>query len=292
MENLPFIFQPGFWTREIQAGAVTFSPLSLGLGIVVLITILAVQQAIKRILRDRIFPRFRIAEGIASAYATLVGYIIMALGLFIAISLTFEGLNWTTISVVLGGLSVGIGFGLQNVADNFISGLIILFERPIKVGDRIQIGDIDGDVVDIKARCTMVKTNNNIEIIVPNSEFISQQVINWSRSDRRIRFKIPVGVHYQSDVREVERALIEAAQACPDVLDTPAPSAKFMEFGDSSLNFELWVWTESMINRPRAFKSAINFLIWDSLKQHGIEIPFPQRDIYVKEFPKPAAEQD
>jgi small-conductance mechanosensitive channel len=267
-------------------GEIGFSPFSIILGFSLLILLLLVHATLRRILRDRVFPRFHMSKGVSNAYSTLLGYGVLIIGLLIIIPFTFEGINWATLSVMLGALSLGIGFGLQNVVDNFISGLIILLERPIKVGDRIQISDVDGDVVDIKSRCTIVRTNNNIEIIVPNSKFISEQVINWTNIDRRIRFKIPVGVHYKSDVRVVEKALVEAARQSSNVLEDPPPSAKFMEFGDSSLNFEVWVWTESMTERPRAFFSEINFLIWDKLKEYNIEIPYPQRDVYLKEAPK------
>lgn len=276
---------PDFWFHIFRFGEVSFTPASLAIGILFLVVLLIVNSMIKRLLRDRIFPKFHLTPGVANAYSTLGSYIFLIIGLMILIPFIFKGINWATISVMLGALSLGIGFGLQNIADNFISGLIILLERPVKVGDRIQIEDVDGDVVEIKSRCTVIRTNNNIEIIVPNSKFISEQVINWSHMDRRIRFKIPVGVHYKSDVRQVEKALVEAAKASPNVLEDPGPSAKFMEFGDSSLNFEVWVWTETMINRPRAFSSEINFLIWDKLKEYGIEIPYPQRDVYLKESP-------
>lgn len=278
--------KPEFWTQVFQLGDVRFTPISLVVGVFLIVLLLVGHGLLKRFLRDRIFPRFQLAQGVANAYSTLVGYLVLILGLVMIIPVTFQGINWATLSVMLGALSLGIGFGLQNVADNFISGLIILLERPIKVGDRIQIEDVDGDVVNIKSRCTIVRTNNNIEIIVPNSKFISEQVINWTNIDRRIRFKIPVGVHYKSDVREVEKALMEAARKSPNVLDDPPPAAKFMEFGNSSLNFEVWVWTETMTNRPRAFFSEINFLIWDKLKEYGIEIPYPQRDVYLKEAPR------
>ena len=170
-------------------------------------------------------------------------------------------------------------------ADNFVSGVILLIERPIKVGDRIQIGDVYGDVTEIRARSTTVRTNDNIHIIVPNSEFISGKVTNISYRDNRVRFRIPVGVHYKSDVHLVAKLLMDAASACPDVLRAPPPEARFMSFGDSALNFELWVWTETMFNRPQSLLSAVNFQIWDQFKRAGIEIPYPQRDLYIKEFP-------
>lgn len=195
------------------------------------------------------------------------------------------GFNIQTLSVVIGALSFGIGFGLRNVADNFFSGLIILLERPIKVGDRIQVGSSYGTVIDIRARSTTVRTNDNIDIIIPNFEIISQQVTNLSHTDLQVRFQIPVGVHYESDVRLVEKALLEAAATSPNVLKNPPPGVRFTEFGDSSLNFVLVVWSDTLYDRPTRLISELNFAIWDHFKKYGINIPYPQRDLYVKEWP-------
>ncbi|MGC9450094.1 MAG: mechanosensitive ion channel family protein [Oceanipulchritudo sp.] len=264
-------------------GTVRFTPLSLLLGFILLLIVVVLQRTIHRLLTKRFFPRFKMHPGLANAYATLIGYLFLILALFIILPVTFDGLNWATFSVILGAISFGVGFGLRNIADNFVSGLIILLERPIKVGDRITIDDTSGTVMSIRARSATVRTNDNIEVIVPNSRFISEKVINWSHSDNRVRFRVPVGVHYKSDVMQVKKVLEKAAQEHPDVLRNPPPSAKFIEFGDSSLNFEIWVWTVEWTLRPSAFKSEINYLIWRHLKEAGIEIPYPQRDVYIKE---------
>jgi small-conductance mechanosensitive channel len=195
------------------------------------------------------------------------------------------GFNLNTLSLVLGAVSFGLGFGLRNIADNFVSGLILLIERPIKVGDRIQVDDLEGQVVEVRARSTTVRTNDNIDIIVPNAEFVAARVTNLSHNDNQVRFRLPVGVHYQSDVRAVETALLAAAAACPDVLVNPEPQVRFMGFGESSLDFELRVWSESLYNRPNKLRSQVNFLIWEEFQRRGIQIPYPQRDLYVKEWP-------
>ena len=181
-----------------------------------------------------------------------------------------------------GAVGIGIGFGLQSIANNFISGLVILFERPVKVGDRIQVGGVTGDVVRIGARATTVKTNDNIDIIVPNSEFISSQVINWSHSDREVRLHVPVGVSYSSNPEEVQKILLDVAAVQPGVLKSPAPEVLFTEFGDSSLNFELLVWTSEFIAKPNFLHSELNFAIRAKFKECGVEIPFPQRDVHVR----------
>ena len=274
------------WTKSIELGTISFTPLSLILGFILLIIALFVQRFIFRLLTRQFFPRFRIHPGLGNAYATLIGYTFLVLALLVILPITLRGLNWGTLSVILGAVSFGIGFGLRNIADNFVSGLIILLERPVKVGDRITIDDGSGKVSAIRARSTTITTNDNIDIIVPNSRFISESVINWSHSDNRVRFRMPIGVHYQSDVFEVEAVLEKAGMDHSGVLRNPPPSAKFVAFGDSSLNFELWVWTIECTMQPASFKSELNYLIWKHLKAANIQIPYPQRDIYVKEWPK------
>jgi small-conductance mechanosensitive channel len=218
--------------------------------------------------------------GTSKAIGTISRYVIIVVGVLIIFQ--SMGINMSTLNVLFGALGVGIGFGLQNVANNFISGLIILFERPIKVGDRIEVGEVNGDVIDISARATTINTNDNIAIIIPNSEFTSSKVINWSHSDRNVRFKIPVGVSYNEDPEVVRKILVEVAQNHPGVLKNPGPGVIFDEYGDSSLNFFLFVWTTNYINRPRILKSELYFEIFKQFKEHGIEIPFPQRDLHFK----------
>ncbi|MEQ8811332.1 MAG: mechanosensitive ion channel, partial [Imperialibacter sp.] len=173
----------------------------------------------------------------------------------------------------------------QNITNNFISGLIILFERPIKVGDRIEVGVIAGDVISINARATTIITNDNISVIVPNSEFISGTVINWSHSDRNVRFLFPVGVSYKEDPEKVKKILLEVADKNQYVLKSPPPTVMFDEFGDSSLNFSLGVWTSTHIEKPRVLKSELYFEIFKKFTEHNIEIPFPQRDLHIKTSP-------
>lgn len=279
-----------FWTTPLDVGTLSFTPLSIVLGTVLLLLSMILQRVLYRVLTRRFFPRFKIHPGLGNAYATLVGYTFLVLALFFILPITFTGLNWATLSVILGAISFGVGFGLRNIADNFVSGLIILLERPVKVGDRVTIDDTSGTVTSIRARSATIQTNDNIEVIVPNSRFISASVINWSHSDNRVRFRIPVGVHYASDVFQVREVLEAAAVKHPAVLKEPGPSAKFIAFGESSLDFELWVWTIEWTLRPAAFKSEINFLIWSALKEAHIEIPYPQRDLHIKEWKSPPPE--
>lgn len=279
-----------FWTTSLDVGTLSFTPLSILLGTVLLLLSIITQRVLYGVLTRRFFPRFKIHPGLGNAYATLAGYTFLVLALFFILPITFTGLNWATLSVILGAISFGVGFGLRNIADNFVSGLIILLERPVKVGDRVTIDETSGTVTSIRARSATIQTNDNIEVIVPNSRFISASVINWSHSDNRVRFRIPVGVHYASDVFQVREVLEAAAARHPAVLKEPGPSAKFIAFGESSLDFELWVWTIEWTLRPAAFKSEINFLIWTALKEAQIEIPYPQRDLYIKEWKSPPPE--
>jgi small-conductance mechanosensitive channel len=212
----------------------------------------------------------------------IAGYAVLVLGLMVG--LQTAGVNLSSLTVLAGAVGIGIGFGLQTIINNFVSGLILMGERSVQIGDRIEMGDINGDVLRIGARSTSVRTNDNIMVIVPNAELVSGRVVNWShRGDQRLRFRVPVGVSYDNDPHQVEELLLEAASENKSVLKDPAPRAVLKEFGDNSLNFELRVWTDEMTHNPTRFKSELNFAIWDKFKKHRIEIPFPQRDIHVKE---------
>lgn len=275
----------GFLVQRFDFGNLSFSPLSILIGLGLLVVLLVADSFLKKILQTRVLPRAGLTPGVSSAISTLIGYCVLVVGILLILPVAIQGFNMATLSVLLGAVSFGIGFGLRNIADNFVSGLILLIERPIKVGDRISVEGVFGTVMEIRARSTTVRTNDNVSIIVPNSQFISSQVTNVSHSDSLVRFRIPVGVHYNSDVKVVTQALLEAGRECDIVLKDPEPAVRFIEFGDSSLNFQLWVWTDSFFDRPNNLKSQVNYLIWDKLKKYGIEIPYPQRDIYIKELP-------
>jgi small-conductance mechanosensitive channel len=192
------------------------------------------------------------------------------------------GLNLTSLAVVAGAVGVGIGFGLQNIVHNFVSGLIILAERPIAIGDRIEVGGVAGEVRQIRLRSTTVLTNDNIAYIVPNSDFITHTVINWSHGDRKVRIRLKLTAAYGTDPVFLERLLLEVARAHPKALRDPAPSVFFCGFGDSALEFELAVWTVEMTSQPRRFRSELYFAIEKILRENRIEIPFPQRDLHLR----------
>jgi small-conductance mechanosensitive channel len=253
--------------------------MSFLLGIIILLIFVFVSKGIRKILKTRVFDKYQLDEGIQLVILKLTHYLLVGLGIIMAVQSI--GLNLTSLAVVFGLLSVGIGFGLQNVASNFVSGLIILFERPIKIGDRITIGDVWGDVVNISLRATLIRTVDNIAIIVPNSEFISSQVINWSHVDPKVRVHIPVGVAYGSDVQLVINSLLEVARNHPEVMDDPSPQVWFKEFANSSLDFELLVWTLNPKRRQEII-SDLNKEIDEIFRKNKIQIPFPQRDLHIR----------
>jgi potassium efflux system protein len=207
----------------------------------------------------------------------------------IIVSLTTVGINMSALTVFAGIISVGIGFGLQNIASNFISGIILLFERPIKVGDRVIIDNITGDVEKINMRATIIKTVFNEHIIVPNSYFLEEKVVNRSFSDPRIRIVIPISVAYGTDVEKVRDLLLEAAMeehlVSPTVLTTPEPFVNFAGFGESALNFELLIWIEDP-NQLVLIKSNLNFRINRIFIENNVEIPYPKRDLQITSVAK------
>lgn len=233
----------------------------------------------------KLLAKSKIDLGVRVAAGSIFRYVILFIGFIIVLQTV--GIDLSTVTILAGALGVGIGFGLQNVTNNLVSGIIILFERPIKVGDRIEVGDVAGDVVRISIRATTIITNDNISIIVPNSDFISSKVINWSHIDRNIRLNFPVGVSYKEDPQKVKRLLIEVAKDNKGVLKEPKPDVLFNEFGDSSLVFNLRVWTQEFINRPGVLKSQLYYAIFEKFAQNGVEIPFPQRDIHLKSSDAP-----
>ncbi len=244
-----------------------------------------ISKLISRVFVVRLLNKYGTERGVSHAVGAIFRYVFVFVGLIIVIQST--GIDLSALTILAGALGVGIGFGLQNITNNFISGIIILFERPIKVGDRVELPELDnltGDVINISARSTTIITNDNIAILVPNSKFVSDTVINWSYNDADVRFNFPVGVSYKEDPQVVKKHLIEVAKMHPGVLDTPAPDVLFEGFGESSLDFNLRVYSNAYSRKPKVLKSELYYEIFKMFKEKGIEIPFPQRDVYVKQF--------
>lgn len=248
--------------------------------VILTLLLFVVSGLLKQLLITRLLSQSTVDLGVRIAIGSIVRYVVISIGLIVIFQSV--GIDLSTLTIVAGALGVGIGFGLQNITNNLVSGLILLIERPIKVGDRIEVGPVSGDVVNISLRSTTVVTNDNIAIIIPNSEFVSNSVTNWSYTDRSVRFNFEVGVSYRSDPELVRRLLIQVAGQHPGVLKDPKADAMLHDFGDSSLNFILRVWTQQYSTTPGTLRSELNFMIWNIFKEHGIEIPFPQRDIHIR----------
>lgn len=240
-----------------------------------------------RILRKNIQIYFHYksqGEEIVSTVDILVYY--TALIFIILITLSILGISWKLLIPIAGALGIGIGFGLQNIVNNFISGFVILLAKTVKRGDWITLGENFGKIVDIGIRTSTIRTLDNVDIIIPNSQLISEQLINWSYSDNIVRIHIPVGVSYSSDVNLVRETLTEVAKKADFILNSPSAEARFLEFGNSSLNFELLAWVDLRKTRIPLVKSNLNYMIWDAFKEKGIQIPFPQRDVWFRNEPK------
>jgi small-conductance mechanosensitive channel len=269
---------PLYWTAPVPA--INLSLLQIFLLIVLLAAVFWISSRIKRLLFNRFLVKSGLDRSLQYAIAQIVSHVVLIIGIFVVLENT--GIHLGALTVFAGAVGVGVGFGLQNIASNFISGLVILAERPITIGDRVEVAGVVGQVQQIRARSTVIVTNDNIAMIVPNSKFIDSPVTNWTYGDPRVRFRVPIGVAYGSDVTKVSEALIAAGRSDPHVLEDPAPSVFLKQFGESSIDFELVVWSAEMSHRPSRFKSDLNFAIEQKLREAGIEIPFPQRDLHIR----------
>ena len=282
METLKYIFQQikdflDYKIFTLGNNEITFWKLTIF--ILSIIFLIVGVNIVTRLLKNKVLPKGNLDLGMRYSIANLFRLFLITIGIIIIVSTS--GVDMSVLTILFGTLGIGIGFGLQSVFSNFISGIIILIERPVKVGDRIEIGDTSGDVIEISFRATTILTNDNINIIVPNSDFINKEVINWSHNDKVVRFKIPIGVSYLSDVRLVEKLLLEVALENEDVLKGLPSVVRFINFGESSLNFELRIWTTTLIHKQGKITSDLNFAILEKLLQNNIVIPFPQRDIHI-----------
>jgi small-conductance mechanosensitive channel len=267
-------------------GGVSLTMKNLLIGVGIIYGAFLTSRALQAILLDEIMPRNNIDRGVQLSIARLVHYTVITIGLIILLQVM--GVSLTKLTILGGALSVGIGFGLQAIVNNFASGLILLFERPIKVGDTIELGTDMGEVKHLGLRSTIIKTFDNAEIVVPNSDLITAQVTNWTLAERRARVKLPVGVAYGSDIPTVLEILLRVAGEHPMILTTPPPRALFLAFGASSLDFELRVWIADFNNR-RQVQSELNQEINSEFADAGIEIPFPQADLHIRTVDEEAA---
>jgi len=208
------------------------------------------------------------------------------------VALQAWGIDVSSLALLASVLGVGVGFGLQGLVNNFVSGIVITVERPVRPGDFIRIGELTGTVERISARSTQIRTRDNVAIVVPNARLLDSEVVNWTLGDPKSRIHVPVGVAYGTDLRLARAALLEAAHGHPDVLAEPAPEVDMDGFGESALELDLEVWTDDP-RRQEELVSDLNYRIEKSLKRHGISVPFPQQEIHIRplDYERPGAPQ-
>jgi potassium-dependent mechanosensitive channel len=274
--------------HKFTVGNFEVSLTSVLIGVSALLVAIIISRSVRAFLSRRMEGRKRIDPGLQYTLLRLLHYFIIVVGALVAFRTAFNA-DLTTLAVVFTALSVGIGFGLQYIAGDIASGFILLFERPVRVGDFITVTGPDsklteGRVQSINLRTTIVMTNDHIAAVVPNSKLVNQTLINWSYGERRSRISIPIGVSYDSDVDLVTETLLRAAEGVTFVLPEPKPSVQFLNFGDWSLNFRLLVWTDRPRRHPQV-RSEINYRIRRLFNEAAIEIPFPQSEFRLRGGP-------
>ena len=270
---------------SIPIGQTRLSVTSIAVAAAIVVVSTLFARYLRVVLRDKVLPALQLPVNAEFLFLRFVQLIVITFGVLVAVNLI--GFNMNSVLVALGGLSIGIGFGLQNIASNFVSGVIMVFERPIKIDDRVTVGGTYGIVKAINMRSTVVTTPEDIDIIIPNSKFISETVTNLTHDNTRTRIKVSVGVSYESDEDLVKKVLLEVANSHPDIIkemnpdlpDVVPPFVRFIQFGDSSLNFELLAWIPNVMRRLEII-SELHFMIRKKFREHGIVIAFPQRDVH------------
>jgi small-conductance mechanosensitive channel len=255
---------------------VTF--LSIVFFLITLAFIVILARNLRGILERRIMPRFSADVGVQHAFAAILHYVIVFVGLLI--SLEVLGVGASTVAIVAGVVGIGVGFGMQHLVNNFLSGLVLFFERHVKVGDWIDVGGVEGKVVRIQARATTLLTRDHVTIVLPNSDLVQGKVVNQSFPDNRLRVRVRVGVAYGTDLELVQRTLYEVMDAHPRLLKEPKPQVRLFEFADSSLTIEALYWLGDLMGKDQ-IASEVRFAIESAFRANGIVIPFPQRDTHL-----------
>jgi small-conductance mechanosensitive channel len=263
---------------SFEVGSLRFSVKGLLLALIIFCLTHVLTRIGRRLLSEKVLDARNFERGLKDSIITITSYVFWGLGLILALGVL--GVNATSLAVVFGALSIGIGFGLQNIFNNFISGLILLFERPIQVGDYVEVNGVWAEVKKINVRSTIVQTFDNSTVIIPNSDFISQQVTNWSFKDPRMRRHVDVGVAYGSDIELVRKTLLDIAANTTDILNYPLPDVLFLDHGDSALIFRLRFWTH--VDKYFSTTTDVRFQLDRRFRELNIEIAFPQRDIHIR----------
>ena len=242
---------------------------------------LLVARILPKVILDEAITGHKIQRGVQNSIGKLIRYTIIFIGFILAFMAL--GFDFTKLTIIMGALGVGIGFGLQGIVNNFVSGLILLFERPLREGDTIELDNKAAQIKKIGLRATIVETFDQADVIIPNADLINNQVINWTLSNRQVRLSVPVGVAYGSNVSQVVEILLACAKEHEEVQKSPAPQVLFIDFGESSLDFELRVWLAEADMRLRV-KSDLYHAIEQAFRESDIEIPFPQMDLHLRDF--------
>lgn len=274
-----------YLVQGFQVGSLTVVPARVALALAVFILLFAVSGWLRARAEKTWLVDAPLDRGAREALVSITGYVGVTLAIVIALGVA--GVEFSNLAIIAGALSVGIGFGLQNIVSNFVSGLILLFERPIKSGDWIVVGGTEGYVRRIRMRSTHIQTFDNADVIVPNSELITGQVTNWMLQDTGGRVRVPIGVAYGSDTGHVKETLLDIARQHPQVINDEAgrePKVLFLSFADNALHFELRCYIRQ-IDKSLEVKSEMNFAIEAAFREQGIEIPFPHREVYIKNWP-------
>ncbi len=266
-------------SARLDVGTLHISLGNVAAFLIAVLVAFLLSRFIRFLLEEDVYPRINLARGVPYAVSTMLHYAILLVGFLFAVAAM--GIDMTKFTILAGAFGVGLGFGLQNIVNNFVSGLILLFERPVNVGDMIQIGERDGRLRRIGMRASVIRTLEGSEVIVPNGQLISEEVLNWTLSDQQRRLEIPVGVAYGTDPERVIALLTEMASKHPDVMNEPPPDTLFVGFGDSALNFQLRAWT-SRFERWIVVKSELTIGVNATLRDAGISIPYPQRDLHIR----------
>jgi len=268
-----------FFTDKIQIGSASFSLGSIVLFFLIIWLSIIISKMIRIILEQDILDKFSLAKGVPHTIAVMVRYSLITIGVLLAV--TAVGMPLDRLTILFGAFGVGIGFGLQNIFNNLVSGLILLFERPIQIGDTIEVGQLMGHVKSIGIRASNIRTFEGAEVIVPNGQLISNEVVNWTLSDQQRRIEVIAGVAYGSDPHKVRELLLKALEEHPEVIKDPSPNVFFNDLGENSLDFRLLFWTSNFDDWIR-IRSDVLFKVYDVLKEAGIEIPFPQMDLHLR----------
>lgn len=266
-------------SHEYVSGTNSFTIGSILLFFVIIWASMAISRVVSVIMEEDILDKLSLKKGVPRMLAVMTRYTLILIGVFVAVNVA--GMSLSSLTIIVGAFSVGIGFGLQNIFNNLVSGLILLFERPIQIGDVVEVGSLLGSVKSMGIRSSNLRTFDGAEVIVPNGHLISNEVINWTLTDKRRRIEILVGVAYGSDVHHVQSLFLKILDGHPDILKEPKPNVYFNDLGESSLDFRLLFWTDNFDEWMR-IRSEVIFTIYDLLNAEGIVIPFPQRDVHIR----------